>query len=145
MVLLCRRLYGSPETPTPNTENLPHTEQGPSWPFVLAERISLIKNDKELSPELGNVPRWMLREAAAGGRTRGALRLPCRVGRLTVAGCRGGAPAPRGRAPWGLSAAGQVPLLTAHGAGGVVAEAPQRVGANQAPVRGGLLLLTGHD
>lgn len=55
MVLLCRRLYGSPETPTPNTENLPHTEQGPSWPFVLAERISLIKNDKELSPELGNV------------------------------------------------------------------------------------------
>lgn len=80
MVLLCRRLYGSPETPTPNTENLPHTEQGPSWPFVLAERISLIKNDKELSPELGNVPRWMLREAAAGGRTRGALRLPAVLG-----------------------------------------------------------------
>lgn len=31
-------------------KNLSHTKQEPSWPFVLAERISLIKSDKESSP-----------------------------------------------------------------------------------------------
>lgn len=64
--------------------------------------------------------------------------------RFTIAGRSGGVPFSRGRAPRGLCAAWEVALFAADRAKRIVAEGPQRVGANQASVLGGFPRLTGH-
>lgn len=64
--------------------------------------------------------------------------------RLTLAAWQGHAPLPGGGAAGGLGAAGPVALLAAHGAGGVVAEAPPGLGAVQASVLRDVLGRAGH-
>lgn len=64
--------------------------------------------------------------------------------RLTLAAWQGRAPRPGGGAAGGPGAAGPVALLAAHGAGGVVAEAPPGLGALQASVLRGALGRAGH-
>lgn len=65
--------------------------------------------------------------------------------RFTSAAWEGHAPLPRGGAPRGLGAAGQVALVTGHGAGRIVAEASEGMGAHQASMLGVFLGLTGHS
>lgn len=63
----------------------------------------------------------------------------------TFAGRSRCAPLPRGRAPCGLRAAGDIALRAAGGARRVVAEGPQRVGAVQASMLRVFLCLAGHN
>lgn len=65
--------------------------------------------------------------------------------RRTVAGWKRSAPVPRGSTLRSLCAAWEVTLFTADRAGRIVAEVPQRVGANQASMPRVFLSLTGHN